>query len=153
MKQKIKLYSLVRVSMDSDRYSIIGQVLSLPTPDSTVMVRMVPDRPGTLAEVPLARVQTIAGSRYDRVSYATVSGMGQFPEDMLRYDRAVPVNFKVESTEHGPRAVIDRLHGSSEFIVAKVMERGSRIDFTDARWSSFLWNVKRIRQERLEVPS
>jgi hypothetical protein len=83
------------------------------------------------------------------VAYATVHGRGQFPEDMLRYDNAVPVNFKVEQTFYGPKAVIDPAHGATDLIIATVLPYGSRSDFCDARWSSFLWKVKRLRTERL----
>lgn len=149
----LKPYKLVSVSMANGRYSIIGQVISLPIPgvesksivgrDATIMVRMIPDHPGSLEEVAISRL-SIPAYRYRYVSYAKIRGIGQFPDDMLRYDAAVPVNFKVVDDLHrGPRAVLEPGMGD-DLLIATVIQLQHRGDFCDARWASFLWSVERI---------
>lgn len=144
---KLKPYMLVRVKMDDGRYNIVGEVMSFETPEHTVMVRMVPGHPGTLQELPVSRLLPVE-RKYYSVAYATVHGRGQFPEDMLRYDNAVPVNFEVYHDQTGPKAKL--LPGlGDQLIIATVLPYGSRSDFCDARWASFLWSVKRLKVERL----
>lgn len=146
---KLKPYMLVAVSMEDGRYNVIGQTMSFSTPENTIMVRMVPGHPGTLQEIPLTRIYSVGTRRYRQVSYATVKGVGSFPEDMLRYDNAVPVNFKIERDDWRTKAIIDPAFGSDELIIATVCESGRRNDFCDARWASFLWSVKRLKTETI----
>src|SRR5512135_980423 len=102
---KLKPYMLVYVKRDHGHY--VGEALSFPTPEHTIMVRRIPGHPGTLEEVPLEKIDTItkvpAGRRW--IHYATCHGRGAFPWDMLRYDVAAPLN--VKETDEYPYYEID----------------------------------------------
>lgn len=139
----IKLYDIVTVRHED--YTHYGEVLSRLTPEDTFMVRMVPGHPGTLKEVSASKLMEINRSiRW--VHYAEVAGAGSFPIDMLRYDFAAPLNFDPETME------LDRSFGHDKPVIARAS--ASRMpDWTDGRWSSFLWGVRHVTTERLERPA
>lgn len=142
------LYSIVLVDRGDFRH--YGQILSRPTPTDTYMVRMVPGHPGTLKEMPLARLQPPqAGIKIRWVHYAMIDGRGSFPVDMLRYDYAAPVNFELIEDDDRLQVKIDPTFGSKDMIIARAShERLPR--WTDARWNSFLWGVRTMHTEELK---
>src|SRR5690606_17606320 len=121
-------------------------------PEQTIMVRRVPGFPGTLEELPISALEHhVRGYRY--VHYAVVSGFGSFPEDMLRYDRAAPVNFKLVGRHElsgGVEAVRFSVAMGERLWIAKASSIYSP-DWTYERWASFLWCCKHQHTERLEV--
>jgi hypothetical protein len=157
---KFKPYQLVHVTMDNGRYSIIGEVMSFPIPHQhatlttkhsgkdTIMVRMVPNHPGTLQEIEVTRCRPVEGRKRYAVCYATVKGHGSFPDDMLRYDHAVPVNFTIDHDHFtGPKAVLLPDYGD-ELLIATVEETyKTHRAFCAERWASFLWAVKPLKVE------
>lgn len=139
----LKPWQLVRVtvedSCESGRRSFIGQTVSYPTPNNTIMVRTVPGMEATAKEfnIDANAVTPVKGFRW--LQLAVVMGRGSFPVDMLRYDSCVPVNFRIELQDGMHRVVMDE--GHTEMLVADVTEtRMPR--WTAARWSSFLWGIR-----------
>jgi hypothetical protein len=123
----------------------IGEVVSYPTPDSTIMVRAIPGMPGTMVEVPCDAVIQSAPS-YAVIHYAKVApnlaiGVRLFPVDMLRYDHAVPVNFML--TEEPERAELDawgcEWPTGSPLIVAAASNAKRNSPFHPGQWQSFGW--------------
>lgn len=80
--------ALLTVPVSARRRTV--EIISKPIPNEggepTIMVRMVPGEPTTLAEVPVAHLLPRAKARYLHVAEVR-TGM-TFPEDMLRYDFA-----------------------------------------------------------------
>ena len=144
---QFKPYQIVVVV--NDGYVHFGQVMSYVTPESTVMVRRVPGHPGTLEEMPTTKLREIHDrpAQYRWVHYALVSGRGSFPVDMLRYDHAAPVNFRIDET-HGlgstHKAVVDPAMGFEGLMIA-ALSKNRLPSWTPARWSSFLWGIKPFR--------
>lgn len=154
MKTKFAPYQLVEVTVE-DKHAeqgkrmFVGEVMSFPTPEDTIMVRRIPGHPGTLMELPITQL-SIPSRKYRYVHYATVAGNGSFPVDMLRYDSCVPVNFMLEDNYIGPKARLDPAMSTpgDDFLVADVSEH--RLPrFTTERWRSFMWFVKELRTERI----
>lgn len=143
-----KPYQLVTVTEDGYKYT--GEVMSFVTPEQTIMVRRVPGHPGTLEEMPVSKIspQTYPRKKKLYVHYANVSGRGSFPVDMLRYDFASPVNFRlVEATlgrfraEHLANAQGD----DGMLLIATVSDKPWAEDlgvWSPERWSSFLWGLE-----------
>lgn len=140
-------------------YSHYGEVLSLEIPHAdsapTYMVRCVPGEPTTLQEIEAARLRLPDSARriYD-VHYATVASKWRshpfhnFPVDMLRYDFASPVNFKlVENDLNGVDAEIE--NGQSDLVIATATRRSGGA-WTPERWSSFMWTIRPWKSVRLE---
>lgn len=148
MIPKFKPYDLVLV--DEGDYTYIGEVMSMVTPEQTLMVRRVPGHPGTLEEQPVTKLRKWAG-RIRGVSYAIAKGPGQFPVEMLRYDMAVPVNFRLLDTNFGTAVEMLEGHKDEELMVAMVMPTGRYTEWTSARWSSFLWYIREVKQEPWRV--
>lgn len=67
--------------------------------------------------------------------YAIVKGRGQFPFDMLRYDRCSPLR-ETDSIRLGGESDEDMLKGR---VVVVVSDRST--PFTSKRWESFGWKV------------
>lgn len=65
--------------------------------------------------------------------YAVVSGHGEFPIDMLRYDSCYP------SSERDANAADD--HGFRSVMVTRRIDGGYPAHFTNDRWASFGWDV------------
>ena len=145
-----KPYQLVTVQADGYRYN--GEVMSYETPDHTAMVRRVPGYPGTLEEQPVSKLSVLEEKPKNRyVHYAIIDGRGGFPVDMLRYDWAVPVNFKL--IERNKQYLsgwldpeVDESFGLNGLWIAHLSDK-SKPNWTSARWSSFLWGIKHERSE------
>lgn len=120
----------------------VGETVSFPTPEGTIMVRRVPGMAATVEEVALDRISPL-GKKRITIHYAVVSGRGFFPTDMLRYDGAVPVNFSIN--EEG-RAVPE-VEGDP-LVVANVSTASHREFWTKDRWSSFLWSIRELKSEQ-----
>lgn len=159
-----KPYQLVLVKQPSKfaeqgSYSYVGQLMSYPVPgklpenDSTIMVRRVPNHPGTLEEHPLTNITAYDPSRGKarHISYVACRGFGQFPVDMLRYDHCAPLNFKIVEEFSGPKAVVDPAFDFLFPVVAKVLSRSyAAFNWTSARWESFLWRIEELKVESFE---
>lgn len=125
----------------------------------TVMVRRVPGFPGTLEEMPVSIIQEQArdARRMNWVHYAQIlpptpatrrpSGslrthLGSFPTDMLRYDFAAPVNFKIEPTVTGDQAVVLPGFEGFEGLWIASMSTRRMPSWTPDRWRSFGWTIQ-----------
>ena len=75
--------------------------------------------------------------KFDLV-YAVVAGRGAFPFDMLRYDACRP--FRGEDA-----ALLEREDGSRAIIVVRYA--GQAGEWTEGRWSSFLWGLRRFEDQ------
>lgn len=139
-----KLYSFVTVKQDG--FAHVGEVLSLPTPDNTLMVRMVPGDETTLREVPIAQLAPVI-NRPRYVHYATVRGGRRFPVDMLRYENAAPANFTIES--NGVFDVAVPTVPDDRLIVAYASDE-AQPQWTSARWRSFGWAIKHVHSMKIE---
>jgi hypothetical protein len=73
------------------------------------------------------------------LEFAVVAGRGSFPFDMLRYDRCSP--FRGEETSR-----LEREDGSRALIVVRYA--GQPGQWTDARWSSFGWGLRRFGKDQ-----
>lgn len=152
MKTKFKPYDLVEVTIPCDvqggSRTFIGQVMSYPFNDPPeIMVRRVPEHPGTLVQLSVAQLRPVL-SKYKYVHYAEVRGMhahSRFPEDMLRYDSCEPVNFKVDDD---CMVLIDGSYGIDTLMIADVGSRGIA-SWTVDRWRSFGWTISPVKTERL----
>lgn len=121
----INPYHLCRVRNDEPGdplrgITYIAEAVSRPTPNNMLIVRAAPGDPQTVRAVPLSAVQSvILEPRTHYVHYAVVSGPGNFPLDMLRYDCAVPVNFKLDVSDTGTATIGDTWRLEVEFGVWK----------------------------------
>jgi hypothetical protein len=130
----MKLYDIVIVRHPDYRH--YGEILSLRIPDDTFMVRMVPGHPGTLCQIPAARL--MPANKIKWVHYAEVNGHGSFPIDMLRYDFAAPLNFSPETKKVNHSFGFDGM-----VVVTATCHRNPR--WTTDRWASFNWSIRPIR--------
>jgi hypothetical protein len=144
---RLKPYLLVMVEGD-EGHRYIGQTMTFPLPEGTIMVRRVPGHAGTLIELPVSALKVLPNQERRRfVQYAKVSGHGSFPWDMLRRENAVPVNFDPETLEIDPAFKITVLLGDDARLIAKVTD-GHTALWNYERWRSFGWEVEHIITER-----
>jgi hypothetical protein len=114
------------------------QVVSHPTPHRMIIVRMIPGDPTTLREVkcneleipPIEEADLIERPWKMRVQYAKVSGTGHFPTDMLRKERAFPVDFNLDLQDTKDELMIFRL------------TKNPREPWNNSRWQSFGWRIE-----------
>lgn len=153
-------HELVLVQMDG--YQYIGETISYPTPDEIIMVRRAPGDPATLEEVSTNRVSPLLDKKRRTtwwVHYARVSGSGSFPVDMLRYERAAPVNFRLVPRGRGiPSFLAERtdltrgLAALDGLFVASLHEqKNAPYAWTPERWASFGWSCIPVKVLRYEV--
>jgi hypothetical protein len=145
MRLKLEPYQLCLVQETHYRY--VGQIISKPTPDHTIMVRRVPDDPATMEEKHVSDL-SLPGGKYKYVHYARVSGRGAFPTDMLRYDWAAPATFRLVTSENDVDEIVMN-DGETELIIGKAGERKTP-QWTPARWASFGWSITPLRTLPLE---
>jgi len=149
---KFKPYQLVcvkdalpNVTRGIKNHFYVGETISMPTPDATIMIRRVPHFAGTLVELPLSALQPCEWSRA-YVHLAQVEGSGSFPIDMLRSDECVPVNFTIDADNHA--RIIEGLGNS--LVIARCMETSIRKPFDSLRWTSFGWRLTHIDCEKVK---
>ena len=140
---EFKPFELVRVQ--EEKYAYCGQVVSRETPEGTYMVRRVPGDPSTMEEMPRGKLGKT--NKYKYVAYAAVSYRFYFPVDMLRYDFASPVNFKLEEEEGRVKVILNS--GETQPIIARVTDSKYCPGWTDARWGSFSSSVEILGGVRL----
>lgn len=131
------------VFLKMPEYGCIGEIMSYPIQEQTIMVRRVPGHPGTMEEVSLNQVTLYRGPEIKYVHYAKIWGRCSFPVDMLRHDVAAPVNFTIN--ERG-KAEIDP--GFDDLMIGKVSEHKHPY-WTEVRWFSFLWAIEHIKTEAI----
>jgi hypothetical protein len=125
-------------------YQLLGddrpvQVVSLPTPDNQVFVRMIPGDPTSAKWVEAKILQPPKLDEYLRlplyVQLAKVSGTGGFPRDMLRREHAWPADSNL-SIEDWSRA-----SGPDEITIYRVT-RKAREPWRVPRWLSYGWHIE-----------
>jgi hypothetical protein len=158
----LKPYALVVVErhIAGFTYRHIGEVMSFPIDNQvrgapqTVMVRRVPAHPKTLDEL---HVTTLSApiSKPKFVHYAEVSdtmlrrGFGSFPVDMLRYEMAAPVNFKlVEHDVFVKAELLADFLNEQCFLIAHANAKKTP-QWSEARWKSFGWNLEPLHSEKI----
>ena len=159
MQSIFKPYQFVLVKVadpfvEMKQRTFIGETMSMPTPDATIMVRRVVGHPGTLIEVPVASLTLQKGMNRCWVHYARVNGVRPnglgFATDMLRYDTCVPVNFTYGRTsDFNPNAKIieiDPAFGWAFPVVAQA-SRSMRPQWTVERWHSFFNSIVPLKTE------
>jgi hypothetical protein len=136
-----KPYDLVIVrNADYDHY---GEVISRCTDTGTYMVRMVPQDPGTMRECPEGMLleKKLGKGRKGWIHYAEVSGAGQFPLDMLRYDFAAPANFMFGPDPHMPGSITTVLDAGCDKLIIAKLGYGKKPLWTTERWASSQWKI------------
>lgn len=74
----------------------------------------------------------------------TVTGFGQFPIDMLRYDRSFP------DSESESGKIAATFHGAGQWSVRLAMHGCTRADGPcEGRWQSFICKVSAIEARKL----
>ena len=146
----MKPYQLVTV--DAGDYRYVGQVISYPIDQEFIMVRRVPEDPATMEKMKISSLTPVDTKyhKYRYIHYAAIEGVGTFPVDMLRYDMAAPVNFKFVEDRWGDLTKVELTtqdYGDKP-VIACVSEH-SKPDWTDMRWASFLYHVKRLQTVRI----
>lgn len=150
--KELKPYDLVRIrdyNICDINVAHYGQVISRSTLERTIMVRHVPDDPSTMEELPISTLELLNKSERRWIQYATVSGRGSFPVDMLRYDYCYPVSFTVDEGERGPVAELNDEENQDVLIVARATDLKAR-EWTTARWNSFGWMIQPIKSLKIE---
>lgn len=160
MNRKYKPYDIVVVQAKG--YSHYGEVVSLEIPQPggappTYKVRCVPGEPGTMREIAIDALSFPDSARktYD-VHYAIVASrfksrpLHGFPVDMLRYDFAAPLNFKLVEQPHigSMDCEIDPTFGFDDLVIAAATRRSGGA-WTPERWESFMWSIKPLKTLRL----
>lgn len=134
-------------------YSHFGQVISRPTSEETIMVRMVPGDATTMKEIEMSKLSPPNGPVGKYIHYAEVFGSFGFPVDMLRYDHAAPVNFTLVEGELGRIEAVpnggDGAPYEGKLVIAKLSSKKNHNPWTEARWASFGWQIKTIYCETL----
>lgn len=69
--------------------------------------------------------------------YFTVTGIAQFPTDMLRYDAAYPVD---QTNRH----IAPYFDKTAEYLIPRSVNLKSAHEPTIDRWKSFGWTVDKI---------
>jgi hypothetical protein len=151
---KFKPYDIVWVTRED--YAHYGEVISYPFPESNdkpdeinrIMIRNVPSDSTTLEEVPLS-ILSLPRGKVKWVQYAEVSGQFEFPIDMLRYESAAPVNFKLAEEFSGGRDRLKIIMKEPKITLPTtdklIIARGSELKswkWTTGRWNSFSWRIK-----------
>lgn len=85
--------------------------------------------------------------KFKYVSTFKVTGHGEFPFDMLRYDRCFPASEAQDSYKlRTPETAID--YGEERSVVLRRYTEGNGKNFgdnpTNARWASFGWSVSEV---------
>lgn len=129
-----KPYQLAKLSTPNSERPRVVEIISMPTPSGTIMVRMVPGDPTTIREESLDLLSEYKGrARYCHIA-SVITRLG-FPEDMLRYDCAALCDATLNESD---------LHTEKETLIYSVSERKSP-HWTYARWHSFLAGVRHCR--------
>lgn len=122
----------------------MGEIVSRPTPDNTIMVRLVPDTPSTMEEVPISALSKIHKTEYKYVHYAKLvmckppnilgfdSNKSWGLTDLLRHDYAAPVSFDFYEI-HDELGISTKKDCGSNLVIGTV----SMIQFPD--WSTEKW--------------
>ena len=153
----VKPHTLAMVA-DPRGFSFVGEIMSFPVPGDvpTAMVRRVPGHPGTLEELPLSCLSfdphTAAKRKwiqYARIMRTSLFAGRYFPLDMLRYEEAAPVNFRID--DDGIPHLL-RPEYPEDFMIATTSST-SRPQWAQQRWESFGWDVLHLSSQPYVVGS
>lgn len=134
-----KPHELARMTVTRSKRPRIVEVISMPTPEGTIMVRMVPGDPSTLREVLMSTLTMIPKERYCYIARVLCNGY-KFPEDMLRYDRAA--FYDADKDEAKDKSVTSYTH--EEVLIYTIGTR-RQPSWTAARWRSFGVSILHVR--------
>jgi hypothetical protein len=124
------------------------EIISRPVGDGTIMCRMVPGDPTTLATVRVESLR-IPNIKYKYIHFAEVSGWGSFPEDMLRYDCACLYDHNQhEEPVDGEGHLTFVPNGPVRIYRLSTIKK---TNWTHERWASFGWKLKEVLEETLFV--
>jgi hypothetical protein len=74
---------------------------------------------------------------------ARVQGVGEFPLDMLRYDRCTP-----HREEDSARIPIDSRRTAGEWVEIQAATDSKVVPWTVARWHSFGWRIEHLQTRK-----
>jgi hypothetical protein len=124
----------------------IVEVVSYPTPNETIMVRMVPGEPTTVKKVYVAEL-TPCKRKYRYVYLARVIGF-TFPEDMVFYDNAALYDHRLpECGEENPiLGYADGLRVPDEGLIVYKLSSAKRVKpWTYGRWQSYSCWIEEVK--------
>ena len=79
------------------------------------------------------------------IQHALITGRGEFPVDMLRYDRCAPYT---ETDSYAIRNAIANAKGPWEITVCRLVAKQTQL-WTVARWRSFCANIVPGRSDKV----
>ena len=154
MKREFKPHDILslRVKLGGSDWVTYVEAISYPFgegKDEEINVRMIPGDPCSMKTVSTADlVRHVEPPKSLWVQFGEVRGSGQFPWDMLRYDRCWPVNFDLSFDDHGRCSIEMKSHldleddGRNRLFIARVADtKKAASTWTYGRWGSFLWSV------------
>lgn len=141
----LKPWSTVFVEMPVSKRRFIGELVSFPTPEGTIMVRQAPGIAATMIEVPVSAI-TGPNAGYNWLHFAEISGKGALPVDMLRYDYAAPFNFTFD--EESGLCTLEPGFEDGPLVLVACGRYKHVPAFTPKRWESFQWECKPFKVER-----
>jgi len=114
--------------------TIIGQIMSKPTPEGTIMVRRVPGIAGTLEELPISGIEPMIPSNQKKFKYLHVATIGSFfklfPDDMLRYDSC---------------SIIEKVVREPNVWIVGKLTSNRKNPWTEDRWNSFTCSIRKAK--------
>lgn len=135
MKPLVPYQLATILNTDISKRRRVVQIISKPTPDNTIMVRMVPGEPTTMIQLPIEGIEHVNEKKpltlafpYLHVAEVDCSGM-VFPEDMLRYDNAAL--FDHTMIEQSGQRQTEKVH------VYCFARNRTTLPWTVKRWESF----------------
>lgn len=147
----MKPFGLMQLPVDVSVRKRIVQVVSLPLPNGTIMVRMVPGEPTTMIEMPVANLLPLPSSwnHSHWLHVARVNSLFSFPEDMLRREHA----FLWDHTIHEFEVPRQKYTGKDDdkTIIYKINERPAS-GWNYDRWQSFSCDVQHLYSRNLLDP-
>lgn len=141
----------VWVKMPDSGRRFVGEIVSMPTLEKTIMVRQVPTVAATAIELPTDCIEDFA-TGWSFLHFAEISGEGSVPLDALIRDNAVPFNFSLNESTH--MATLDPgLPQGTQLVVAAVAPYRHVPAFKPLRWQSHGWTCKPFDVQRLNRDS
>ena len=140
MDKTWKPYMIVLMPTAASARKRMVELISYPTPEGTIMARMIPGDPTTMIEIKVEGLKKMDnGRKYKYVHIAEVSGNGAFPEDMLRYDGAALCDHaqQEEPTDDFGRYT----YRPKEPVLIYHLSTTQKPLWTPARWASFAWRI------------
>jgi hypothetical protein len=140
MKPLVPYQLATILNTDISKRRRVVQIISRPTPENTIMVRMVPGEPTTMIQLPIEGIEHVNEKKplsfpepYLHVAEVDCNRM-VFAEDMLRYDNAFLFDHTLnEESEDRPDKPVH---------VYRLFRARTISPWTIKRWNSFGMSIK-----------